>query len=166
MTTRVGIDFGGVIIRNRKLSRDEDTYLAEPEGEEIAQPGVFETVRDIVKLCDGHVWIVSKGGHYIQRRTLSWLERVDFFKRTGLASDHIRFCRERQEKEKLCRELEISHFVDDRVHVMQILRHTVPYLYMFGEQGGKRFCPPWATYISAWADLSEIIAKHIQKDNS
>jgi hypothetical protein len=158
MKPRVGIDFGGVITRNRKLFLGEDTELIKSQGEEVAQPGVFEAIRGIVSFCDGHVWIVSKGGPYIQRMTTEWLERVSFFSRTGMMRDHVRFCRERQEKESICRELEISHFIDDRVHVMQILRHTVPHLYFFGDQGSKRHCPPWAAFVSTWADFFEILA--------
>jgi hypothetical protein len=163
MKPRVGIDFGGVITRNRKLFLGEDTELIQSQGEEVAQPGVFEAIRDIVSFCDGHVWIVSKGGPYIRRMTNEWLERVDFFSRTGMARDRVRFCRERQEKEPICREMEITHFVDDRVHVMQILRYTVPHLYFFQDPANKRHCPPWATFVSNWTDFSELMIGDTRK---
>lgn len=147
MTARVGIDFGGVVVRNRKLVRGEDTGLAGFHKAEAAQAGVFEAFREIISICGGRVWIISKARPRMQARTQAWLDTVDFFSRTGLEADHVRFCLERQEKEAICRELEISHFIDDHVHVMQILRHTVPHLYFFREKDGERYCPPWATLV-------------------
>ena len=160
---RVGIDYGGVIVRNRKLVRGEDTGLAGFHTPEAAQPGVFDAMREIISICDGHVWIVSKAGSRMQERTRAWLDTVDFFTRTGLDVDHVRFCFERQEKGAICRELGISHFVDDHVHVMQILRYSVPHLYFFREQGGERFCPPWATLVSDWTEVVNSLRMSLMK---
>lgn len=146
-----GIDFGGVIVERR--AGNQDTNLKMGEGAEIAKPGVFQAVSEIVSIFDGHVWIVSKAGPRIEAKTLDWLDSVDFFSQTGLHADHVRFCRMRQEKESICRELQVTHFVDDRVHIMQILRHTVPYLYLFGNQGEDKTCPPWATFVWEWPQL-------------
>ena len=163
---RVGIDFGGVIVRNRKLVRGEDTGLAGCDKAAVAQDGVFDAIHEIISICEGRVWIISKAGPRMQARTHAWLDTVDFFSRTGLDADHLRFCLNRQEKAVICRELEISHFVDDHVHVMQILRHTVPHLYFFGAQGRERFCPPWATCISNWADLMAVLTASLSKERS
>ena len=82
-----------------------------------------------------------------------WLQCVDFFSRTGLQPDHVWFCLQREDKASICRELEISHFIDDRVHVMQILRGVVPHLCLFGEPGAKSFCPPWASFATNWPEV-------------
>ena len=164
--TRIGIDFSGVIVRNRKLVRDEDTGLAGSDKAAVAQDGVFDAIHEIISICDGGVWIISKAGPRMQARTRAWLDTVDFFSHTGLDADHVRFCLKRQEKEVICRELEISHFVDDHVHVMQILRHTVPHLYFFAAQGRERFCPPWATSVSNWAEVMELLTSSLSKDRS
>jgi hypothetical protein len=161
---RVGIDFGGVIVRNRKLVRGEDTGLADFHTPEAAEFGVFDAIREVVSICDGHVWIVSKAGSRMQERTRAWLCTVDFYSRTGLDVEHLRFCQEREEKGTICRELGISHFVDDHVHVMQILRHTVPHLYFFREHGGERFCPSWATLVSNWTEVVNLLKMSLTKD--
>ena len=57
---------------------------------------------------------------------MTWLQSVDFFSRTGLHKDPLRFCLQREDKASICRELEITHFIDDRVHLMQILRGVFP----------------------------------------
>jgi hypothetical protein len=94
----------------------------------------------------------------MRSRSLAWLRAVGFFARTGLADDHVRFCLEREGKEAICRELGISHFVDDRIHVMQILRHAVPHLYLFGGEEEERACPPWATFVSDWPRVVAAVA--------
>ena len=161
---RVGIDFGGVVVRNQKLVRGEDTGLADFHTPKVAQPGVFDAIREVVSICDGQVWIVSKAGSRMQERTRAWLRTVDFYSRTGLDIEHLRFCQEREEKGTICLELGVSHFVDDHVHVMQILRHTVPHLYFFREQGGEKFCPPWATLVSNWNEVVNLLRMSVAKD--
>ena len=89
MTAAVGIDFCGVIVRNRRLVRGEDTGLAGFRTPEATQPGVFDAIREIVSICDGHVWIVSKAGSRMQERTRAWLDTVDFFSRSGLDVEHL-----------------------------------------------------------------------------
>ncbi len=100
----------------------------------------------------------------MQERTLVWLQSVDFCSRTGLHTDHARFCLQRGEKASICRELEIGHFIDDRVHVMHILRDVVPHLCLFGEPGAERSCPPWATFASSWAEVVDWVTFSLQAD--
>ena len=68
----------------------------------------------------------------MQERTLTWLQSVDFFSRTGMQPDQVRFCLQREEKATLGTELAISHCIDDRVRVMHILRGVVSHLCLFG----------------------------------
>jgi hypothetical protein len=128
MNARIGIDFGGVIVRNLHEDRGEDTSLQSSSGSEAARDGAFDAIHELCSACTGRVWIVSKAGPRMQERTLTWFQSVDFFSRTGLQQDHVCFCLEREDKASICRDLEISHFIDDRVHVMQILRGIVPHL--------------------------------------
>ena len=153
MNARIGIDFGGVIVRNLHEDTGEDTSLNNFSGAEAARDGAFDAIRPLCSACDGRVWIVSKAVPRMQERTMFWLQCVDFFSRTGLLPDHVRFCLQRENKASICRNLEISHFIDDRVHVMQILRGVVPHLCLFGERGAERFCPPWATFATNWAEV-------------
>ncbi|MGE3512852.1 MAG: hypothetical protein AB7N65_28655 [Vicinamibacterales bacterium] len=158
---RVGIDFGGVMVRASHWNRDDETSPQGTSEAERATEGMFDSVRAIAAACAGRVWIVSKAGPRMQARTLAWLRAVDFFARTDVTQDHVRFCLSRIAKDAICRELEITHFVDDRVHVMQILRKTVPHLYLFGERGEERYCPPWATFVSSWAEVSALVIPRV-----
>jgi hypothetical protein len=162
MNARIGIDFGGVIVRSLHEDTGEDTSHRSSSGEQVARDGAFDAIRHLCSACDGRVWIVSKAGPRMQERTLAWLQSVDCYSRTGLLPDHVCFCLQREDKATVCRELGISHFIDDRVHVMQVLRGVVPHLCLFGEPGGERFCPPWACFASSWPEVVSWVSCSLQ----
>ena len=164
MNARIGIDFGGVIVRNLHEDSGEDTSLQNSSGEQAARDGALDAIRLLCSACDGRVWIVSKAGPRMQERTLSWLQSVDFFSRTGLQPDHVRFCLQREDKGTICRDLKITHFIDDRLHIMQILRGVVPQLCLFGEPGAERLCPPWASFATNWPEVVGWVSFSAQAD--
>ncbi len=150
---KIGLDFGGVVVRLRDNRSREDTLLDRADGIEIAHDGAIDGIRAMVDQTGGSVWIVSKAGAQMQETTRNWLDSVDFFSQTGTDRENLRFCLERSEKEVICKSLAISHFVDDRIHVMQILRHSVPHLFLFGPEKNRQFSPPWVTFVTSWPDL-------------
>ncbi len=157
---RIGLDFGGVIVRLRDKSSREDTSLDRADGIEIAHDGVIDGIKAMIAQTGGSVWIVSKAGTRMQETTRNWLDSVDFFTQTGMARENLRFCLERSEKEAICKSLDISHFVDDRIHIMQILRHSVPHLFLFGSEENRHFSPPWVTFVTNWTDLVSKVLTH------
>ena len=94
----------------------------------------------------------------MQKVTLDWLSKTDFYARTGLCSDHVRFCLEREDKKSICEEIGITHSGDDRIHVMQILRGTVPNLILFTPPEDKRYAPGFVTHAGSWGEVLEAIA--------
>ena len=113
-----------------------------------ATPGAFEVIPRLVALFDGRVWIISKCGERTQRKTLAWLDHHDFYDRTGFPRGNVRFCRERAEKAIHCRELSITHMIDDRLDVHRAIRDVVPHLYLFGPQNGD--VPDWVVHAPDW----------------
>jgi hypothetical protein len=151
---RIGVDFGGVIVQPRARVAGEDTSLSlRNVSSQLPQPEAIESIRTLVELTDGAVWIVSKAGLKMRELTLQWLDANDFYARTGVPPNHIRFCYEREQKREICAELGITHFIDDRVHVMEILRSTVKHLYLFAPTGDKRHTPSYATHVSSWSEV-------------
>ncbi len=160
MTTqdiRLGVDIGRVIIGGggpggndtQFFSGDTARMLATP-----AVPGAFDTLARLVPHF-AQVWLVSKCGERVQRRTRQWLDHHDFAARTGIPGDHLRFCLKRPEKAGHCADLGITHFVDDKLDVHQALRGVVPHRYLFGPQ---RTPPPdWARHTPTWAAAEEAI---------
>ncbi|GAA3386857.1 hypothetical protein [Cryptosporangium minutisporangium] len=117
--------------------------------------GVFEILPRIVERFDGRVWIVSKCGPKTQQRTLQWLEHHDFYRRTGVPEGNVRFCRQRPDKAIHCRELAITHFVDDRIDVHRALRGLVPNLYLYGPQAEP--APDWVRPVATWAEADQLV---------
>lgn len=153
---RLGVDFGRVINDGTSHPDGDDTvFLSGGDAEAMrtpAMPGAMEVLADLVTRFDGNVWIVSKCGERIQRRTLRWLDHHSVYDHTGIPRGNVRFCRQRAEKALHCRELGITHFIDDRADVLSHLRGLVPNLYLFGAQ--TRPIPGWVTHVPTWAAVS------------
>ena len=156
---RLGIDIGRVIIDGGShpdggdtafFSGDEPTMVATPE-----MPGAFDTIATLVPLFGGRVWLVSKCGERVQARTLRWLDGHDFYGRTGMARDHVRFCRRRADKRLHCAELALTHFVDDRPDVHTAIRDIVTEHYFFGPQPGP--VPDYGHHTPTWTDVARLI---------
>ncbi|MEK9151774.1 MAG: hypothetical protein AAB692_00210 [Patescibacteria group bacterium] len=127
----LGIDIGGVIIDSAvndgtATALHGDNYLQTTQVKHS-----FETISGLVRQRFGsRVYLVSKCGVAIQRKTREWLQARDFFAKTGVSPLNLWFCKEHHEKAEICRELGISHFIDDRLEVLGHLA-TVPNLYLF-----------------------------------
>src|SRR5215831_1736762 len=94
---KLGIDIGRVIIDGPAhpgggdtafFQGDEATMLATPE-----MAGSVEAIATLVSHVDGRVWLVSKASPKIEAKTLRWLDAHDFYRRTGLPRDQVRYCR-------------------------------------------------------------------------
>ncbi|GAA3762691.1 hypothetical protein GCM10022225_55410 [Plantactinospora mayteni] len=145
---KIGIDIGGVLVQQEDRLHDDQPTGPEPVGppagaetEDTALladfrrtppvPGAFEAVSALVAEMFGeHVYLVSKCGERVERRTRLWLEHHDFYARTGVRAGHLHFCRTRQGKAPIAAALGLTHFVDDRLEVLSYLE-TVPNRYLF-----------------------------------
>jgi len=157
---RLGVDFGRVINDGSAAPGGADTtFLSGGFAEAMSTPemaGLYDVLPGLVDSFEGRVWIVSKCGERIQERTLQWLDHNDFWTKTGISPDNIRFCRQRPEKAVHCKRLGITHFVDDRRDVLGHLRDLVDHLYLFGPQ--KMPAPDWVVATPTWADVQARIS--------
>ncbi|GID97351.1 hypothetical protein ACFQFC_07630 [Amorphoplanes digitatis] len=151
-TVRLGVDIGRVIIGGGVVPGSSDTQffggdtarmLATP-----AVPGAFDALSRLVPRFE-RVWLVSKCGERVQRRSRQWLDHHHFWARTGISRDDVRFCRARPDKAVHCAELGITHFVDDRLDVHRALRGVVAHRYLFGPQTAPP--PGWVRPVATWA---------------
>jgi hypothetical protein len=153
----LGLDFGKVIMAPPPGAEGEDSRFlvaAEDDALEIPPPpDAFDVIAALVRAFDGRVWIVSKAGPRIQSLTLRWLDRHEFFERTGVRPAAVRFVRERRDKRLHAEKLGLTHFVDDRVDVLSVLP-SVPNRYLFGPQ---TTVPAWATHVIDWAAVRRAI---------
>ncbi|MFC9974926.1 hypothetical protein ACFVH6_28905 [Spirillospora sp. NPDC127200] len=160
---RLGIDFGRVIHGGPLASGGEDTaFLSGSFEDAMASPatdGAFEALPELVALFGGRAWIISKCGERVQRRTLAWLERHDFYERTGLRRGNVRFCRKRSGKAGHCAELGITHMVDDRAEVHRHLEGVVAHRYLFGPR--REGAVEGVRNPLTWAEAVEMISADI-----
>lgn len=154
---RLGIDIGRVLIAPDGVGGADTSFIGGTLAAALATPpyaGMFETVPELVRLFGGAVWLVSKCGPSVQEKTWQWLDHHDFYGRTGMPRDHVRFCLQRPQKADHCRELRLTHFIDDRPDVLRHLAGLVPHRYLFGPQrdaaidAGVTPCPDWPTALA------------------
>ena len=141
-----GVDIGRVLIEGDGadtsfLGASEEVAMRAPE-----MRGGFEAVAALVEALAGRVWLVSKCGPRIEARTRRWLDERQFFSRTGMRRDHLRFCRERREKVLIAESLGLDRFVDDRADVLRPMRGRLDLLVLFGAreaEPGLVAAPDW-----------------------
>jgi hypothetical protein len=150
--SRLGIDIGRVLMCPAAEDGRPDTSFLEGDEREALEvppsPHMFEVVPRLVRQFDSRVWLVSKAGPRIEQLTKRWLEHHHFFDRTALRRDRVRFCRRREDKREHALTLGLTHFIDDRVDVLQHLRGVVDHLFLFGVQTGS--VPDWVTHVVDW----------------
>jgi len=160
---RLGIDIGRVIIDGAShpdggdtafFNGDEATMLATPE-----MAGSVDAIATLVSQVDGRVWLVSKASPKIQAKTLRWLDERDFYRRTGLPRDQVRYCRARADKRIHCVELELTHFVDDHPEVHEAIRGAVEHQYFFGPQ--REPVPSYGVHTPTWPVALDLILDSI-----
>ncbi|MCP2338807.1 hypothetical protein [Actinomadura rupiterrae] len=168
MEPRLGVDFGRVIQGGPLAPGGEDTaFLGGTLRDALASPpneGAFEALEELVGLFGGRVWIISKCGERVERKTRAWLDHHRVAGRTGLPRTQIRFCRKRAEKAVHCAELGITHMIDDRWGVHRALEGVVSYRYLFGPQDGE--VPEGLPNPLNWADALRMIRADLAEGGS
>lgn len=164
---RIGIDIGRVIMTPVKGGKADTSFLSGSLEKALAtppSPGAFVGVRSLVSAFGGRAWLVSKAGPKVQYKTKQWLRHWDFYGETGLPRAHLRFCLERSQKVGHCRQLKITHFVDDRLDVLEHLHGSVAKLYLFGEQPSLDEVPDWVTPVADWRETTEAVLRDLAPD--
>jgi hypothetical protein len=161
---RLGIDIGRVIISGSSRSHGDTAFFDGDEAAMLATPevpGAVDSIARLIRDFRGQVWLISKCGPKVQARTLRWLDAHDFYARTGLARDHVRFCRARADKRAHCLDLGLTHFVDDHPEVHAAIRGAVARQYFFGPQ--RQPVPDYGTHTLTWADVEQAIAGETER---
>lgn len=161
----LGIDIGRVIIGAADSSGTADTsFISGSEAAALRTPpsaGAFEAIAELTQAFSGQVWLVSKCGPRIQELTQRWLLRSGFYARTGVRQKRVLFCRRRPEKREHCLAIRATHFIDDRLDVLQHLVGVVPHLYWFGHQRATADTPSWAQPTRDWAEAHSLVLSQL-----
>jgi len=162
---RLGIDIGGVIISKSGDDGEDTSFFGKNYLQTPPEPQVLESIATLVQhYGQQNVFLVSKCGENFQKKTLEWLKFIGFFEKTQMPMVNVRFCAERPQKAIICKELGITHFVDDR---LDVLKHLIPLdtienLYLYKPEDLKKqgyylyFCP-FITKVHSWESLTHIL---------
>ena len=87
---------------------------------------------------------------------VSLRKHQEFTEKTGVEPTQILFCRERETKADLCKKIGVSHYLDDQVPVLEILRGYVKHLFLFS---GEETCevPKGIVIVRDWTNVVEAI---------
>lgn len=161
---RLGIDIGRVIIDGSAhplggdtafFQGDESTMLATPE-----MANAVDVIARLVIRFEREVWLISKCGPRVQARTERWLAWHEFFRRTGLPPDHVRFCRVRADKRIYSLQFGLTHFIDDHPEVHAAIRDLVRYQYFFGPQQAP--VPSYGQHAANWLEVERLIERSLR----
>jgi len=162
MTQAIGIDVGGVII-DRERNDDSDTSLFGANYlNALAVPGALEAVARLnAGAFKDRVWIVSKCGDHIERRTREWLHHTEFLARTGIPDERLRFCRDRNQKAPIAEGLGLTAFVDDKLEVLNPMYQRVRDRFLFRPSLSemRRNWGPNANGIQVWMDWPSLVER-------
>jgi hypothetical protein len=161
--SKLGIDIGRVLISTAGESAQDTSFIGGSREAALGTPpyeGMFDVVPSLVRLFEHRVWLVSKCGPRVQQRSREWLAHHRFFERTGVPTANLRFCLKRPEKATHCIELGITHFIDDRLDVLEAMRGVVPNLYLFGPQRSSVTHRSWLRATPTWRDVEHAILKY------
>eukprot|EP00697_Spironema_sp_BW2_P003975 gnl/Spiro4/15357_TR8258_c0_g1_i1.p1 gnl/Spiro4/15357_TR8258_c0_g1~~gnl/Spiro4/15357_TR8258_c0_g1_i1.p1 ORF type:complete len:234 (-),score=41.58 gnl/Spiro4/15357_TR8258_c0_g1_i1:245-946(-) len=162
MTTRVGIDFGGVVIgRDDRFMRSSDPteYCSVPPND-----GAFHCIRELVLDYGArNIFIISKAGESTIRKTNAWLAHHDFFSVTGMLRENVLFCSARSGKVPLAIDNAITHFIDDHAQVLAFVGVSVPVccLLAITDQGCDAeelsHLQPEHRAVKSWSEFLEVV---------
>jgi hypothetical protein len=100
--------------------------------------GAYESVAELVRRYDpANIFIISKCGEEIERKTRLWLEGNRFYVRTGFRIANLHFCRTRAAKAPIAARLGLTDFVDDHAEVLAYMDGIVDRRYLFGPQTNR-----------------------------
>jgi hypothetical protein len=158
---KLGIDVGRVLISPGDESKPDTSFIGGSHEDAMRTPpydGMFDVLPGIVRRFGGRVWIVSKCGERVQQRTRDWFVHHRFFERTGIRPENVRFCLARPQKAEHCAELGITHFVDDRVDVLEAMRGVVGRRILFGPQRKPPPANAGLEPVGGWRELDQVLA--------
>ena len=128
----LGVDIGNVIIDHKAVGTNNKIEYEIDYSNIPAVKNAFEVLRELNKIKFGlNIHLISKCTPWAQTKILNWLKHNKFFIKTGIKPQNVHFCRERNEKQKICADFGITHFIDDRLEVLSYLIGKVPNLYLF-----------------------------------
>lgn len=166
----LGLDVGGVLL-DRVSDKTDTSFLGTRPMETPIVNGSLVAVQQLVEHFDQRVHIISKAGPQVAGLTTQWLTMHGYieehFSSNGFETDGLRiprtnlhYVRSRGEKDPVAHDLGISHFVDDRLDVLNNMT-SVAHRYLFtgglGQHPAPADVPPEIAVVDDWETLTTMI---------
>lgn len=159
----LGVDIGGVVI---DIDRALDRTATDPMRRDdfLSIPEVPDAIDSLAHLnagkFAGRVHLVSKCDQKEEAHIIAWLRGMGFFSRTGIDISHLHFCRDREGKAGICKQYNITHFIDDRREVLASLRGVARYLFNPTAAEHYRHSGPSHDIVTvySWASLAAMLS--------
>jgi hypothetical protein len=151
----LGIDINGVIIGQA----DKEIMQSKSGWAHLFIPAVEGSFQAISALADrffrDRIYLVSRARGDAKKRRLDWLEKHEFYRQTGTKTENVLFCADRVPKIAICQRLGITHFIDNRVRVLEALTGvTNRYLFLPGDpETGTVASPPGIIDVRSWPEI-------------
>ena len=117
---KIGIDLGGVIISQD--TDEPDLFFSDSFLKVEPFQNSFLIIQNMIQtIGQENVFIISKCGEKIQKKSIEWLEHKRFFEITKFNPKNIYFCLERYQKAEIAQTLHLTHFIDDRYSVLKYM---------------------------------------------
>lgn len=160
MTDILGIDVGGVIIDRKRNDNTDTSLFMSNYLNAHAVLDAFTTIKELQARFQDRIFIVSKCGQNIERKTREWMVHNKFPELAGVPMDRVNFCRQRADKAPICQRLGVTHFIDDKLEVLSYLE-SVPHKYLFDPSPAevKAYAKhlPKVTQVATWKELQGIL---------
>ena len=151
----LGVDVGGVLVE-RSSPKADTSFFGQRPMDTPAVAGALDAVRSLVTRFEYRVHIVSRASTRTAGITRAWLATHGMLGGTGIPDSNVHFVARRPDKHDVCARMGITHFIDDRLEVLQHL-DTVEHRYLFtgalGEHDQPPHVPSWATLVDSWDEL-------------
>jgi hypothetical protein len=161
----LGVDIGGVIVDRVAENSPDTSFFGLRPLDTPPVDGAIEALRQLVTgPFEWRVYLVSKARHTTAATTRRWLEHIGFFERTEVPRQNLYFVADRLDKAPVCERLGITHFIDDRLKVLNILT-TVHHRYLFtgglGDNAPPDDVPEGIEVVDNWDNLRHHITSTI-----
>lgn len=161
----LGLDVGGVLVDRVAEGSDTSFFGGQPM-DTPAVAGALEAIPALVELFGHRVFIVSKAGPKIASLTRQWLGERGGVGREGIDPANVHFVRKRPDKHPVCEQLAVTHFVDDRLDVLQHLA-SVDRRYLFtgglGQHEPPATVPDDVIVVSSWSRLVGLLVRDLDQ---
>lgn len=163
----LGVDIGGVIVDRVAEDSPDTSFFGLRPLDTPAVDGAIEALSQLVREpFEWRAYLVSKARRTTAATTRKWLEHIGFFERTEIPRQNLYFVTNRFDKAPTCERLGITHFVDDRLDVLNVLT-TVHHRYLFtgglGDNEPPDRVPQGIDMVDNWVELRHQITSTVPR---